>query len=118
MQVSHLRHRWGGRIASIESIEHRTIDGVADWFYRGTIEWDDYGTGIGKRRDSVATEIPPWAVCLDQDNPEARAEYDTFAEVLSGHLRKHGKWLAKGKQMKDGRIANWIPKKPQAVTPV
>lgn len=101
MKTKHLMQKSGGRITAINAIGHSTYKGVADWFYRGDIEWQNGGK-------SADTEIPPWAICVDHANPEALAEYTKLSEALTIYLHHHGDWH-KEKHMKDGRIVSWTP---------
>ena len=109
MELRFMMHKAGGRITKIETAEHKTIDGVADWFYRGTVEWNNGGKSVG-------TEIPPWAVCYDPGNTCAKAEYTIISKRLTDHLNANGRWLDKMKEMRDGRMVGWISKKKSAVS--
>lgn len=103
MKTVHLQHKHGGRITAIIAVAHSTHEKVADWFYRGDVEWRHGGKSVG-------TAIPPWAVCFDQANTAASEEYATISEALNTYLVEHGKWHDT-KHMKDGRAVSWTPKK-------
>lgn len=110
METSHLKHKWGGRVTAIHSVGH-TMDGdAAIWFYIGDIEWKDGGT-------SRASEIPPWALCFDQDNQEAHKEYGAASDKLNTYLKEKGRWH-KIKFLKDGRAVSWTPKHKKGSVPL
>lgn len=102
MKLEHIRHKHGGRIPEIYALGHVTRRGVADWFYLGTVEWDD-GT------KSTGAEIPPFALCAGQA-PEARAEVNTLSEALSKYLVERGRWHDPIHK-RDGRMVRWTPKR-------
>jgi hypothetical protein len=110
MEVKHLEHRFGGRITAIHAVAHETYDRVASWHFIGDIEWE-------KGPASKRAEIAPYHVCCAADLPEAKAEADSVFRALNDYLAEAGKWH-KPKQMKDGRMVSWTPKKPKAEKPL
>jgi hypothetical protein len=110
METKHLMNKHGARITAIHSVAHDTFRGVADWFYVGDLEWKDGGK-------SLASEIPPWAVCFDHDNQAAHAEYATISERMNEYLKTHGAWHDV-KFMKDGRAVSWTPKQKKGNVPL
>ena len=112
MQTKHLRHKHGGRILAIHAVAHNTYKSVADWYFIGDIEFSDKpGVVVGNR------EIPPYAVCYDHENPEAKAEGDAVFKELNEHLLSKGVWHDP-KHMKDGRVVNWTPKEKTGLSPL
>lgn len=103
MKTAHLQHKHGGRITAIHSVAHAVDRGVAYWFYKGDVEWNDGGK-------SVNLEIAPWALCYDQKNLSAEKEYATVADTMQKHLIENGEWHDQ-KRAKDGRVYSWSPKK-------
>lgn len=94
MKIEHLLHKHGGRITEIRTVAHATNKKEpAFWFYEGSVKWDD-----GSESEHV--EIAPWAVCYDQDDEKADAEYHALTHHLTTYLREKGAW--------NGRI--WKPK--------
>lgn len=104
MQTKHLLHKHGGRITAITGYGHRTIEKVPYWFFLCDVTWDD-----GTSRKEV--EVLPDRICYGSDNPEGKAECDKAMGALSEHLRKHGRWLKKGKWIGD-RLVHWVAKQP------
>jgi hypothetical protein len=81
-------HRHGGRIISIDRIEHVASKPIAGrstdtWHYIGDVEWND-----GTRSKGI--QIAPWALVFDGDK---REECDALSELLSRYLAKHGAWF-------------------------
>lgn len=103
MKLEHMGHKHGGRITEIWAVGHETIRGVADWHYLGHVDWND-GT------QSKGAKIPPWAVCFDQANPAAAAEYETLSVPMAAYLQQRGAWH-EPKNKRDGRSYRWTPKR-------
>ena len=112
MQTKHLRHKHGGRILAIHSVAQSTYKQIADWYFIGDIAFDDK-----PEKQVVNREIPPYAVCYDHDNPEAKAEGDSIFAAMNEHLATNGKWHDP-KHMKDGRMVSWTPKEKTGLSPL
>ena len=85
-----LRHRLGGRIASIRCIAHECEKPVREksmdvWFFIGTVQWSDTG------KTSEDVRIFPYAVSHAGDD-EGRAQYDALMKALSEYLLEKGTW--------------------------
>lgn len=113
MKLTHIGHKNGGDITEITHIGHSTYKGVATWFFVGDIEWAA-GVGGGK---SVATEIPPWALCHDQDNKEAHEECSALLAALNAYLRSVGDWHDQ-KHKRNGRVYSWTPFEKEQREPI
>lgn len=83
MRTQYLGHKWGGRITSLDAIEHYTDGPFASWEFRGRIEWADGSV-------SETAHIPPVLLCVDHDHAEAMAELDAALKALTAYLNKHG----------------------------
>lgn len=108
MQTQKLQHKHGGRIVNISAVGHVLRNGVADWFYVGDVEWSDGGK-------SENTEIPPYAVCFDQNDKDAQEEHSKIYRKLCDYLGEYGEWHDP-KHKKDGRVYHWSPKSKKTVT--
>jgi hypothetical protein len=107
----HLVHRHGGVITRVDLIEHETYKGVAEWCYRGRVEWHDGSV-------SEAARIAPTCLCHDGSKASERRWHDRSAQ-LSAYLEEAGDWHDM-KHKRDGRAYSWTPHKPtgsKAVTP-
>jgi hypothetical protein len=104
MQIAHLQHRNGGRITAVHRIEHSSYKRVAEWFFVADIEWEDGGK-------TVEGPLPPWALCVVEDSPEARAEYATLTAKLNDYLADVGEWH--DGRMVNGMLVHWTPKEPK-----
>lgn len=109
MKIEHLQHKHGGRITSITHVAHSTYKRVAEWHYVGSVEWRD-----GKTSQTV--EIAPYAVCFDQGNAAAHAEYDVISKKLNDYLLENGEWHDT-KYIGDFAVS-WTPKTKEGQVPL
>lgn len=100
-----LLHKHGGTITKVTAIGHSTYKGVAEWFYFGTVQWDDGSGDPTKER-----EIPPFCLCHD-DTPESRARVLELSAALNEYLGEVGEWHDM-KHKRDGRCYSWTPREP------
>lgn len=103
-ECKHLEHKHGGKIVAIAAIGHDTIEGVGDWYYVGTVDFD----GDGHR--SVNVVIPAWALCYD-GTEEGRAEWASLSKLLIDYLNDAGTWHD-DRCTRKGRCYWWTPHKP------
>lgn len=107
MELRHTLHKNGGRITRVHRIGHhcvKPVDGRSQdvWFFVGDVDWNDGG----KSRE---TEIPPYAVCYTDREPEGKAEIDDIMAFLSDYLLINGDWYRDGKSGHEGWYANVRP---------
>jgi hypothetical protein len=95
-------HKHGGKIVVLTAIEHSTYKGVADWEWRGVVQWDD-GT------ISNDAHIAPWCVCSD-GTPDGDDQVRLMSERLNTYLEREGEWH-EPKHTRDGRVVSWTPHK-------
>lgn len=95
-----LIHKWGGNILAIQSVNHETDRGVADWFFRCTVHWPD----SGRETDCM---VGPNQLCHDNTEAGVTAHKEAH-ELLSAYLRTRGDWH-ESKRARDGRIYLWTP---------
>lgn len=107
MQIKHLWHKHGGRITEVLGVGHRTVEGVAYWFYLCNVNWTDGGVSEG-------IEVMPDRLCCSDDNPEAKVEFDRVSAALTSHLHEEGRWLKKGRWVGE-RLVHWVAKQPVGV---
>ena len=110
MQPQHLQHKNGGRVTAIHGVGHRTLERVPYWFYLCDVAWSD-----GTKSEGI--EVMPDRLCANVVNPAAVAEINLVSDALMAHLRKHGRWLKKGRWIGD-RLVHWISKEPALVVPI
>lgn len=94
-------HKHGGKITVLTHIGHEIYDGVAEWFFRGRVEWQD-----GSVSEDIA--IPPYALCHDDTPESTKAVHDALAK-LDRYLQAYGNFH-EPKHKKDGRVVHWTPK--------
>lgn len=107
MQTKHLRHRHGGRIVAIHSVGHVTERGVAWWFYRADVVFDD--AKDGKVHHDM--ELAPTVICYGDDEAGSRDEYITANDALSRYLATEGRWH--DQKTKGDLVYSWTPKKKE-----
>lgn len=102
--MSALLHKHGGRIVVLTAIEHSTYKGVADWEWRGVVQWDDGSV-------SNAAHIAPWAV-LSDGSQDGDDQARLMSERLVRYLERMGTWHD-SKHTRDGRVYCWTPHQPK-----
>lgn len=95
MKTEHLLHRHGGRIASIDAIEHVTVAGRANWYFLGTLEFDNGG-------HEHRAEISPRDMVAETRDA---AEFHAALRLLNEYLEAHGRWTCNG----------WMPRASHGV---
>ena len=86
MKTEHILHRHGGRIVSIDAIEHITAGSHASWHFLGTLE---FANGGHEHR----VEIGPRDMVVEGEDS---AEFHAALRLLTEYLEAHGKWTASG----------------------
>ena len=99
MKTKFLEHKFGGRITEISAIGHETLEGVAEWFYIGRVEWSDGSI-------SKTAHISPAHLCCE-DTPEAKQEYRFVTSAMSDYLAECGTWHEPRKR--NGMVYRWSP---------
>lgn len=103
-----LFHRHGGQITTVYGVGH-TCDKPSEgrsrdyWFYRAEVKWNDGST-------SERAEVAPYAVCIDGDEADGKAEYDVLSDALNAYLLANGEWCDR-KSKHEGWYANERPAK-------
>lgn len=90
MKTEHILHRHGGRIVSIDAIEHITIGTHASWHFLGTLEFAN-----GSHEPLV--EIAPRDIVAETEDS---AEFHFARRLLNQYLETHGQWTP----------SRWVPR--------
>ena len=102
MKTDHLLHRNGGRIKSLVAIAHSTYKKCTEWHFLGTCEWSD---NSHQRDPARLYHIAPYALVIDDSDPESKGQCDHALKLLAKYLLKHGKFAPDG--------GGWIPRRPE-----
>jgi hypothetical protein len=101
--MSNLLHKHGGKIVVLTAMEHSTDRGVADWEWRGVVQWDD---------GSVSNDAHISPICLCSDGTAVGDDQvRLMSERLVDYLERNGVWHD-DKHKRDGRVYRWTPHKP------
>jgi len=94
MKTDHILYRHGGRIVSLDAIEHMAVRRQPRCYFVGTVEFDNGG-------HARQLEIEPSCLIVDGD----RAEVDAALRVLNEYLAVNGRWTPEG----------WLPHQPHGI---
>jgi len=105
MKTTHLQHKSGGRITEVKAVAHSTYEGAAAWYFKCTVEWNDGGM-------TENADVSPVMLCYAEEDDTGKQEADAALKVMTDYLQREGRWLRKGRQLKNGCMVFWVPKRP------